>query len=56
MTLTSKTQDQAIKQLQKDTSTKVSESQLSEVLALINSGIQSDPNVTKLLKTKENQD
>jgi hypothetical protein len=32
---------------------KVSEAQLTETIALINAGIHCDPNVIKLLKTRE---
>ena len=39
--------------MQKDIETKVTESLLTETIALINSGIQTDPNIIKLLKTRE---
>ena len=39
--------------MQKDIETRVTESLLTETIALINSGIQTDPNIIKLLKTRE---
>lgn len=42
-----------IRHLQKDVEIRVTQAQLSEVIALINGGIQTDPNIMKLLKTKE---
>ena len=47
-----KTHDLDIRHLQKDVECRVTESQLSEVIALINAGIQTDPNIIKLLKSK----
>lgn len=48
-----KSHDQNLRHLQKEVDCRVTESHLSEVIALINSGIQTDPNLVKLLKTKE---
>jgi hypothetical protein len=38
--------------MQKDIENRVTESLLSETIALINAGIQTDPNIIKLLKTR----
>jgi hypothetical protein len=40
--------------MQKEIESRVTESLLTETIALINSGVQTDPNIIKLLKTREN--
>ena len=48
-----KTQDSQLRKLQKEMESRVTEMQFSETIALINAGIHSDPNILKLLKTRE---
>jgi hypothetical protein len=45
--------ESAVRKLQREVEAKVGEAQLTETIALINAGIHSDPNIIKLLKTRE---
>lgn len=48
-----KAHETGLRRVQKDLEVRVTESQLTETIALINAGIHSDPNIIKLLKTRE---
>jgi len=48
-----KSHDSQLRKAQKDIELRVTDSQLIETIAYINLGIHSDPNIIKLLKTRE---
>ena len=53
LSIITKSNEQNLRRMQKEIDSRVTESLLSETIALINAGIQTDPNIIKLLKTRE---
>ena len=48
--------DAMLKKMQREIEVRVTESLFMEMIALINSGIHTDPNINKLLKTREGRE
>ena len=48
-----KTHESSLRKLQREIELRVTDSQLTETIALVSSAIHQDPNVIKLLKTRE---